>query len=110
MTQTIKRKPITYSGTGSAIDNYFSSNPSDGKNWASFDKNNAQHMHILSLARQAGWTTEHPIHRKIADLESIDKFLRSERCPVRKPLLEQTTNELSKVITAFNGIVQSKFK
>jgi hypothetical protein len=46
-----------------------------GESWAVFDNQNAQHRHILSLCRQAQWTTPHPRHGEVADLVRLDQFL-----------------------------------
>ena len=80
------------------------------ESWAKFDKNNAAHKNILSLLRQLNWTTSHPRHGEVADLVRLDQFLRSNRCPVNKPLKKMEKEEVSKVITALTGILKHKYK
>lgn len=104
------KQPLVYSGTGSAIDNYFKPNKTKNDNWAIFSKKNPQHMNILSLARQAQWTIPSKKYGEVADLERISTFLKSDKSPVKKPLKDMEPEELSKVIHAFKGIVKSVFK
>ena len=88
----------------------FTQNAKNSSSWATFDKNNAAHKNILSLLRQLNWTTSHPRHGEVADLVRLDQFLRSNRCPVNKPLLKMEKEEVSKVITALTGILKHKYK
>jgi len=76
-------------------------------NWALFDNKNTKHRRILALARTAQWVVKHPKYGEVADLERISQWLKSERSPVKKPLLKMDVFELSKVIKAFDGIVDS---
>jgi hypothetical protein len=107
---TIKRQPVIYSGSGSAVDNYKLDVPQKATNWGLFDNKNSQHRNILSLMRQAQWLTPHPRHGEVADLSRLSAFLQSDKSPVKKPLMEMTKPELSKIIKAFEGIVTSTFK
>ena len=110
------KAPVAYSGEGSAVDNYNA--PQDKKqtptpkleNWAGFDPKNTRHMAILSLCRQAQWTASHPRHGEVADLTRLNKWLNSDKCPVNKALKKMDNSELSKIITALEGIVKSKYK
>lgn len=113
------RKPRAYSGTGSAIDDYFKPNlqhqapktdnsPFGG--WGAFKKNNPRHRLILSLCRQAQWTVTHEKWGEVADLDRLSNFLKSERSPVQKPLLKMDGAETEKIIQALQGIVKSKYK
>jgi hypothetical protein len=118
MTANKPRQPISYSGTGSAIDNYLKSQNIDCppqekpiENWAMFDKSNTKHLKVLSLCRQAKWTTDHEKYGEVADLERLSNWLKSEKCPVKKPLKKMDdTTELPKVIKALTGIVKSIYK
>lgn len=83
--------------------------PTPIENWALFDKNNSKHKYILSLCYQMGLTTELK-GRTIADTTKLSQWLKSERCPVRKPLKQMTTFELSRIITALEKIVQKKWR
>jgi hypothetical protein len=89
---------------------YNTNSPSGEASWAVFDNQNAQHRHILSLCRQAQWTTSHPRHGEVADLVRLDQFLKSNRCPVNKSLKSMTKEELVKVGHAINQIIKHKFK
>ena len=81
------------------------------ENWAMFDKSNAKHLKVLSLCRQANWTTNHPTYGAVADLERLSDWLKSDKCPVNKPLKKMDdTTELPKVIKALTGIVKSIYK
>ncbi len=77
--------------------------------WGYFDSQNMQHRTILSLCRQANWVIPHERHGEVPDLNRLSNFLKSPRCPVNKPLKKMTKQELSKVITAFEGIVKHKY-
>lgn len=119
MTQNKPRQPVQYSGTGSAIDNYLKSQNIDcpppeettNENWAMFDKANTKHLRMLSLCRQANWTTTHSTYGEVADLERLSNWLKSEKCPVQKPLKKMCNKtELPKVIKAFTGVVKSIYK
>ncbi|MCV9928130.1 hypothetical protein OIU83_10725 [Flavobacterium sp. LS1R49] len=111
--------PILYTGNGSAIENYNKINsgfvPSHKEetkpeNWGLFDKNNQQHKTILSLMRQAQWTRAHERHAEVADLNRLSEFLKSDKSPVKKPLKEMTSREVSKIIVALIEIVIHRFK
>lgn len=82
--------------------------PSD--NWGLFDKSNNKHRQILSLLRQANWTVGHPRHGEVADLSRLSEWLKSDKSPVKKRLLDMDPKELSKIIKALEGIVTSIFK
>jgi hypothetical protein len=110
-------KPITYTGEGSAIDNYLKpmaptpkSSKNQGDNWGLFDKNNQQHKTLLSLMRTAQWTIPNEKWGEVADLERLSEFLKSDKSPIKKPLKKMEPWEVSKIIEAFKGIVKSKYK
>ncbi len=77
--------------------------------WGLFDKTNSQHRLILSLCRQAGWTTCNPKYGEVADLARLQGFLKSAKSPVKKPLKQQTPEELSKTIKALEGVVEYRY-
>jgi hypothetical protein len=114
MTTTTKqepRKPIAYSGSGSAIANYLSEKPNQG-NWASFTNtkpNPAKRKVLFSLMYQAQWTKE-TYKGEVPDLERLSNFLQSEKSPVKKKLIDMEIDDLKKIIQAFKGIVLSTFK
>ena len=78
------------------------------KHWASFDKNNRAHLNILSLCRQAQWTKPHERYGEVADLNRLQAFLKSDKSPVKKPLMEMSKQEVSKIIIALEGIVKAR--
>ncbi|NHN26787.1 hypothetical protein FIA58_013965 [Flavobacterium jejuense] len=78
--------------------------------WAVFDIKNPKHKTILSLMRQAQWTKPNAKHGEVADMDQLDKFLKSNTSPVKKPLQKMEPLEVEKIISALNGIVKSKYK
>ena len=113
-------KPRIYTGEGSATDDYFnpkstattpkSSQNQEQGNWGLFDKNNQQHKTLLSLLRQAQWTIPNERWGEVADLPRLSDFLKSDKSPIKKPLKKMEPWEVSKIIEAFKGIVNSKYK
>lgn len=83
--------------------------PHKGEKWANFDKTNSKHKAILSLLYQAQWVTNYK-GKVVPDLDRFSAWLQSEKAPVRKFLKSQTPTELSKTITALEGIVKSTWK
>lgn len=82
----------------------------DADNWGEFDKDNRQHLTLLAYMRTAQWTTPNEKHGEVADLARLSDFLKSEKSPVKKALKQMEPWEVSKIIKAFEGIVNSKFK
>lgn len=80
------------------------------ENWALFDKNNPKHNLILSLCRQAQWTTINKNFGEVADLNRLSNFLKSDKSPVQKKLTLMDDTEIEKVIKALSGIVKSRYK
>lgn len=83
------------------------------ENWASFttQKPNPQKRKVLfSLMHQAQWTKEHQTLGQVPDLERLSLFLQSEKSPVKKRLQDMDIREMEKIIRAFKGIVQTKWK
>lgn len=79
-------------------------------NWGLFDKDNRQHLTLLAYMRTAQWTTPNGKHGEVADIDRLSEWLKSELSPVKKPLKKMQPWEVSKIIKAFEGIVNSKFK
>lgn len=105
------KKPILYSGTGSAIDNYNSPKPTNNENWGVFDTKNQQHKYIMALCHTRQWTKHSERWGTVADMDgAFSDFLKSIRSPVQKPLQDMTPTEVSKIIVALGGIVEHKFK
>ncbi|QYS86325.1 hypothetical protein JJC03_15605 [Flavobacterium oreochromis] len=80
------------------------------ENWAMFDKNNQKHRVILSCLYQLQWTVPNDRRGELPDLERLSNFLKSDKSPIKKPLKDMQPFELDKIITALNGIIQSRFK
>lgn len=78
--------------------------------WAKFDKNNSKHRRILSMMYQAGWTV-YENGREVPDLNCLNDWLHSSKCPINKPLMMMDdVHEMPRLIKAFSGIVKSKWK
>ena len=85
--------------------------PHESIHWAAFDKNNAKHRKIISLMYQAGWTVLNDDGKEIPDLNRLNEFLHSSKCPINKPLKDfDDMHEMPRLIKAFSGIVKSKWK
>ncbi|WP_264520364.1 hypothetical protein [Flavobacterium sp. N1994] len=107
---TTAKKPVAYSGTGSAIGNYFSDKPegkTDGKNWEAFDIKNSKHKYILSMLHTMGFTKQ--VNGKtIADMSKFANWLQT-KSPINKPLTEMSPKETSKVVYAYEKVVKCFF-
>lgn len=110
-------KARIYEGTGSAIEDYRKPrNPlqmyekGTDINWGIFDKNNQQHKTILSQMRTLQWTTNHERWGEVADINRLSDFLKSDKSPVKKPLKDMETAEVSKIIECFKSMVTKKYK
>jgi len=111
---TATKSPYLFEGTGSAIDDYqkpkgTQTNPPSG-DWGLFDKNNKQHLTLLSQLRTVQWTTKHERYGEVADLPRLSAFLKSDKSPVKKPLKEMKPEEVSKIIECFKSMVIKKYK
>ena len=77
--------------------------------WAAFDPKNQQHKYVLSLCQQYGWTRPHPKYGSVADLGRLGNWLRSDRSPVRKPLMAMKPGEVSTIINAMESMVKKEY-
>jgi len=68
--------------------------------YAKFDKENPRHKYLLSVVIEYGWFKRSGKFGRIADLDELNAWMLSSKCPVRKPLMKMTPDELSKVIAA----------
>lgn len=85
--------------------------PHKANNWATFKKDNPKHRRIISMMYQAGWTKNGHKGQEIPDLDRLNNWLQSNKCPVQKPLLEMDDQtEIPKIIKALNGIVKDRWK
>tara|TARA_R110002126_G_scaffold78629_1_gene195628 strand:+ start:14159 stop:14611 length:453 start_codon:yes stop_codon:yes gene_type:complete len=82
----------------------------DTTSWGKFDKNNTQHMSLLSRLRTAQWVVKHPVYGEVADLERLHLFLKSAKSPVKKPLRAMEPKEVSKLIFVFDQIIKGTYK
>lgn len=89
---------------------YLGGKPVAYDNWALFDKDKASHRQVLSLCITYGWTAQHPTRGEIANLGRLSEWLKSPRCPVNKKLKDMSPTEVSKIISALEGMVQYKFQ
>lgn len=76
-------------------------------NWASFDKHNSKHRAILSRCHTLGWKSES--NPNYVDLHRLGGWLKSIRSPVRKPLKEMNSGELSKVIAGMDSMIKKEY-
>jgi hypothetical protein len=116
----VKSAPYVYTGTGSAIDDYQSPKQqlqnivqggkfSSDVNWGLFDSKNSQHKRIQSNLRAANIVVKNERHGEVADMTGwFDRFLKSTKSPVKKPLKKMTPSEVSKIIKALDGVVDWK--
>lgn len=83
-------------------------------NWASFnlktEKYRAERKKLFSLLHQAQWVKKNERHYEVPDLGRLSNFLKSQKSPVNKPLMDLTKNEWSKLIVCFTNIVRGTFK
>lgn len=82
--------------------------PMDHSSWGYFDKRNNQHKTVLSICHQLGWVQEE--NPNFVDLHRLGGFLKSNRSPVKMPLKEMSSNEVSKIIFALQNIIKTTYK
>lgn len=81
-------------------------NQPKAENWGLFDKDNSQHKRIQANLRAANIVVQNGKWGEVADMTGwFDRFLRSDKSPVKKALKEMTTLEVSKIIRALDGVV-----
>jgi hypothetical protein len=78
-----------------------------------FDKNNTQHLRILSTLIQMGWSKPHDKYGEVADLDRFTNWLKSDKSPVkmngRSSLLKLTKQECTKIIGALDKMNYKKY-
>ena len=75
------------------------------ENWGAFDKENAQHRYILSILRTANIVVKSEKWGEVPDTAGwLNRFLQSPKSPVKKPLKKMSPTEVSKIITALEGV------
>ncbi len=82
----------------------------DNINWGRFSLDNKQHMYILSMCQQLGWIAfNHKLGRNVADIGRLGRWIRNFG-GVKKPLLQQTRQELQETIYQMEQMVKKHFK
>ncbi len=92
-------KNLTFSQANALIV-FYNGKPLAYDHWAYFDKTNKQHLTILSLLMQLNWVTK----KGYADLVRLSEFLKSNKSPVNKKLVNMQPFEVSKIIVAFQNM------
>lgn len=78
---------------------------------AVFDKKNYRHKYILSLCIQYGWFENSLKYGRVADMDKLNDWMLSDRCPVKgKKLKDMTNDELSTFIGALEGMIKGRYK
>ena len=76
-----------------------------GEAWGAFDKNNSQHRYILSILRTANIVVKSEKWGEVPDTAGwLNRFLQSPKSPIKKPLKKMSPTEVSKIITALEGV------
>ncbi|MDX6187967.1 hypothetical protein SGQ83_01280 [Flavobacterium sp. Fl-318] len=111
-------KPRVFNGEGSAIDDYNKPkvqlqkivNGDNNKNWGLFDKTNQQHKTLLSQLRTLQWTAPNGKWGEVADISRLSEFLKSDKSPIKKPLKNMNSKEVSKIIECFKSMIIKTYK
>lgn len=80
-----------------------------GAEWYKFDWQSAQHRKILSLCREYGWETQYK-GKTVADMKALATWLKSEKSPIKKPIINMEVIELRKIIKALENMVFHKWQ
>lgn len=112
---TATKSPYLFQGTGSAIDDYHNPKPANsplpsegvgGRNYGLFNHKNPQHKRIMANLRTANIVVKSERWGEVGDMLGwFNRFLKSDKSPVKKPLKEMTPEEVSKIIVALDGVV-----
>lgn len=115
------KSPYVYTGSGSAIADYnkpkkelqniVQGGRSTGKScWGLFDKDNKKHRTILSQLRTLQWVVPHERWGEVPDINRLSDFLKSDKSPINKPLMDMKPQEVSKIISCFDSIITKHYK
>ncbi|WP_435135776.1 hypothetical protein [Formosa sp. A9] len=78
--------------------------------WTTFNGAKASHRNILSLCMQLGWQFyDQRAGRYFANMAQLGAWLQN-KAPVKKPLPEQSAQEISKTIIALENMVKGYAK
>lgn len=84
-------------------------NNTDYLGYGKFDKTSKQHRYLLSLCMQLGWSLYNKnVQRNVADIVRLGRFIRHFGA-IKKPLMEQSKQELQKTIYQFEQMVSKHF-
>ena len=84
-------------------------NNSDNLTFARFDKSNKQHMYLLSMCMQLGWSVyNNSVNRNVADLVRLGRWIKNFGA-IKKPLLEQSKQELQKTVYQMEQMLAKHF-
>lgn len=85
--------------------------PQKPKFLAVFDSKNTRHKFILSLCIQYGWWVFSKKYGKVADMDKLNEWMLSKRCPVQdKKLKDMDNNDLDRFIGALEGMMKKKYR
>lgn len=77
--------------------------------YGKFDKDNKQHCYLLSLCMQLGWSIHNKnVQRNVADIVRLGRFIMHFGA-IKKPLMEQSKQELQKTVYQFEQMVSKHF-
>ncbi len=112
--------PYVYTGSGSAIADYnkpkaelqniLQGGKKTKEKWGLFDKHNKKHRTILSQLRTLQWVVPHEKWGEVPDINRLSDFLKSNKSPINKPLMDMTAQEVSKIISCFDSIITKHYK
>lgn len=85
--------------------------PHKAKFLAVFDTKNPRHKYILSLCIQYGWWIISEKYGKVADMDKLNEWMLSDRCPVRnKKLKDMTNDDLDRFIGALESMMKKRYR
>ena len=86
----------------------FGGKPVNYDHWGLFDAKNGAHLKVLNVLQEIGWIIYNEQQkRNVADIYRFSEWLKSNKAPVQKPLKRMQPKEVSKIITALEGIANS---
>lgn len=72
-----------------------------------FDRNNKQHLYLLSLCRQMGWVVFNKKQNKLfADIDRLGEWLKTTGY-LKKPLMSYDSSELPKLVKQFEQVLKN---
>jgi hypothetical protein len=84
-------------------------NNNDYLHYGKFNKENKQHLYLLSMCMQLGWQVLNKnVDRNVADIVRLGRFIMHFGA-IKKPLLEQSKSELQKTVYQFEEMLRKHF-